>query len=272
MIVDFHSHDFPDALAARAIAGMCRKTEGFLYPAGDGTLENHLDSMRLAGIDKAVLCQISTRPEHHAPLLRRARAIMDGEFGERARRMIIPFCSAHPADPDVAGHLREIRAAGVKGIKVHPYYQGFSLADPAVFPMFRAAADLGLVVTTHAGFDVGYPARRDACGPREIAILLRNVPGLKFVASHLGGCAGYAPHSTDELLELGCWIDTSALHRDWHKDEQIRLLRSWPSDRILFGTDFPWTDGREAVRWVSSIRAKEDLEALFSKNAERLLG
>ena len=271
MIIDVHSHNFPKSLATRAIAGMCRKTEGTLWAAGDGTLENQLDSMALAGVDKAVMCPIATKPSQHAVILRTAIAIRDGELGERAARMIIPFASAHPADRNVHEHLREIAAAGIKGIKVHPYYQDFSLDDPRAWPMFRTIAELGLIVQCHAGYDVGYPSRYDACSPRAIAVLLRNVPGLRFIAAHLGGCAGFPPHATDELLDLGAYIDTSALHRDWHKDEQVRLLRGWPTERILFGTDFPWVHYPEAIRWVKSIRDPRDHEAILGGTAARLL-
>ncbi len=272
MTIDFHSHNFPAAIAARAIAGMCRVTEGHLWAVGDGTLANHLDNLELAGVDKAVMCPIATKPSQHAVILRTALAIRDGAMGERAARMIVPFASAHPADPDVSAHLEEIARAGIRGVKFHPYYQNFSLADPSVWPMFRKIAGLGLVVECHAGFDVGYPDRTDACGPKEIATLLRNVPGLVFVAAHLGGCAGYAPHATDEMLELGAYIDSSALHRDWHKDEQVRLLRSWPTERMLFATDFPWVHYPEAIRWVKSVREPAEWPAIFGGNARRLLG
>lgn len=51
----------------------------------------------------------------------------------------------------------------------------------------------------------------------------------------------------------------------------MRLLRSWPTDRILFGTDFPWVNYTEAIRWVKSVRAPADWPALFGDNAARLL-
>ena len=54
MTIDFHSHNFPAALATRAIAGMCRVTEGRLWATGDGTLANHLDHLEAAGIDVIV--------------------------------------------------------------------------------------------------------------------------------------------------------------------------------------------------------------------------
>ena len=271
MIVDVHSHDFPDAIAARAMAGMCRMTAGRLWPTGDGTLANHLDSMDRAGIDRAVSCPIATKPDQFEVILRRAVGIRDGAFGERARRRIVPFASVHPHDPHVAAHLEAIAASGVKGVKFHCYYQGFSLADPAVWPMFAKIADLGLVVQCHAGADVSWSGTFGMCGPGEIATLLRHVPGLQFIAAHLGGCDGYPPHATDELLELGAYIDTSVLHRRWHYDEAMRLVRSWPRERILFGTDFPWTDGSEAIRWVKSVRDPVDWDALFGGNACRLL-
>lgn len=272
MIIDVHSHNFPRIVAARAIAQMSRATEGILWPVGDGTLENQLDNMEFAGVDRAVMCPIATKPAQFNVILRTALQILHGELGERARRRIIPFASVHPKDPELVSHLRAISASGIRGVKFHPYYQDFSLADPAVWPMFRSIADLGLVVECHAGHDLGYRDRTDACGPAEIATLLRNVHGLKFIAAHLGGCAGYPPHATDELLELGCHIDTSALHRDWHRDEEIRLLRGWPTDRILFATDFPWVNYAEAISWVKSVRVPEDWNALFAANAIRLFG
>ena len=272
MIIDFHSHNFPDVIAPRAIAGMCRALEGRATACADGTLSNHLDHMDHAGIDKAVLCQIATKPTQFGVLMRTAEAIRAGELGERAQRKLIPFPSVHPDDPELMAHLEEIAAKGFKGIKFHPYYQDFLLDDPARWPMFRKIADLGLVVECHCGLDLGYPTRFDACGPKEVATLLRNVPGLTFVAAHLGGCSGYGPHATDELLELGCYIDTSALARDFCRDEQLRLLSSWPTDRILFATDFPWNVYSESIRWVREFRDPADWDALFSGNACRLLG
>ena len=102
-------------------------------------------------------------------------------------------------------------------------------------------------------------------------MLLKNVRGLKLIAAHLGGSDGYPPHATDQILECGCYIDTSVLAMHWHYDEQMRLLRSWPTNRILFGTDFPWVNYTEAINWVKSVRAPADWSALFGDNAARLL-
>jgi predicted TIM-barrel fold metal-dependent hydrolase len=72
-------------------------------------------------------------------------------------------------------------------------------------------------------------------------------------------------------MECGAYVDTSALHLNWHKDEEMRILRFWPRDRILFGTDFPWVHYPESLRWVRSVRPEEDLPDLLGGNACRLL-
>lgn len=272
MIIDFHSHNFPLAVAARAIRGLSKAVEGKLWPVGDGTLENHLDYMDLAGVDKAVMLPVATKPAQYKIILDTALAIREGELGERARRKIVPFAAVHPKDPDWSKHLDEIASHGIKGIKVHPYYQDFSLSDPDVWPLFRKTAELGLIVECHAGYDIGYPGRYDSCSPQDIVTLLKNVRGLKFIAAHLGGCSGFPAHATDGLLECGAYIDTSSLRFNWHRDEEMRLLSSWPSDRLLFATDFPWEHYPEAIAWVRSLRPAQDLDAIFAANACRLLG
>ena len=271
MIIDVHSHNFPPQIAARALSALVHRTGDTLQPSADGTLENQLDHMALAGVDRAVMCPVATKPSQHNIILRTAVAIREGELGERAKRMIIPFASLHPADVDAVTHLEEIASAGIRGIKIHPYYQEYSLADPKIWPIFRVAASLGLVVQCHCGYDIGYPGRYDACGPKEIAVFLRNVPKVKFIAAHLGGCSGFKPHATDEIIDLGCWADTSALARNFSRDEEMRLCRSWPTERLLFGTDFPGVSYQESLRWVKSLREKRDLSRILGENALKLL-
>lgn len=274
MIVDFHSHNFPASVAPRAMTQMCRMTAGTLWAAGDGSLTSHLGALMSAGVDKAVVCSIATKPSQWSFILRRAQAIQSGELGAEAARRLVPFGSVHPLDSDFAAHLEAFAAAGIKGVKFHPYYQNFSLADPAVWPLFAKIADLGLIVVCHTGGDVSWKDLTGMCGPADVAKLLDAVPDLapRFVAAHLGGCFRYAPHATDVLLARGCWADTSALHLRWHMDEEMRLLRTWPTERLLFGTDYPWVHYPEALRWVRTYRAAEDLPAILGENARQLLG
>ena len=275
MIIDFHTHNFPDAIAPRAIASMVEMLRHQFVPFGDGTLACQLADARANGIDRCVMCPIATKPSQADVILRSALEIRDGVRGEEAARVIIPLASVHPADPDFKAHLKAIADADIPGIKLHPYYQGFRLDDPAVFPFFAAVRDLGLFVIAHCGYDHGFLNVPMCCGPVEIAALLAAVPGLgpRFVAAHLGGREGNPPGATDMLLETGCLIDTACLEILQDEPDAIRVMETWPTERIVFGTDYPWNRQRRLVEWVKRYRPDPvEQELIFHGNAERVLG
>lgn len=274
MIIDFHTHNFPDALAERALASMVEKLDHKFTPYGDGTLACQLAAAQADGIDRCVMCPIATKPSQADVILRTAVAIRDGERGEEAARVIIPLASVHPADPDFRAHLKAVADAGIPGIKLHPYYQGFRLDDPAVFPFFAAVRDRGLCVIVHCGEDYGFRDAPMSCGPFEIAALLKAVPGLgpRFVAAHLGGRSGNPPGAADVLLETGCLVDTACLECEQDDPEARRVAETWPADRMVFGTDYPWNRQRRLVEWVAARRPDAaDRERIFHLTAERLL-
>jgi len=274
MIIDFHTHNFPDSIAPRAIASMVEMLRHQFVPFGDGTLACQLADARANGIDRCVMCPIATKPSQADVILRSALEIRDGARGEEAARVIMPLASVHPADPDFRAHLKAIADAGIPGIKLHPYYQGFRLDDPAVFPFFAAVRDLGLFVIAHCGYDHGFLDVPMCCGPVEIAALLAAVPGLgpRFVAAHLGGREGNPPGATDMLLETGCLIDTACLEILQDDPDAIRVMETWPADRIVFGTDYPWNRQRRLVDWVKLHRPDPvEQELVFHRNAERML-
>ncbi|MDE3275368.1 MAG: amidohydrolase family protein [Verrucomicrobiota bacterium] len=273
-VIDFHTHNFPDVLAPRAIESMARKLRGSLVPFGDGTVATQLRDMAAAGVDKAVVCPVATKPAQFQTILDRAKAVRDGEFGEEAANRLVQLCSVHPADPDFEGHIGQVAAAGFKGVKVHPYYQGFSLGDPKVVPYFRAVRDAGLFVIAHCGIDLGFVEAPMVCGPAQIASLLKAVPGLKFVAAHIGGCGGNPPHATDALLEFeNCFLDTAVVNVCDDDAECRRVMSEWPAERLLFATDYFWRDERFVAGWVRQCRPDPaEQELVFSENAHRLLG
>ncbi len=274
MTVDCHTHNFPDALAPRALAAMLGKLEGRLVPVGDGTLSSQLRDMDRCGVDLNVVCPVATRPGQFQTIFDRARAVRDGREGAAAAERLVQLCSVHPADPEFASHLAAVAAEGFRGVKLHPRYQGFALDDPRHFPYFEAVRDAGLFVIAHCGYDPGFVGGPPACEPPQIAALLSAVPGLKFVAAHLGGSCAEPAHAVDRLLPFpNCWLDTAVINLAENTDEARRIVREWPADRLVFGTDYFWRDPAEIAAWVRSNRPDAgDLELMFCGNARRLLG
>ena len=125
-VIDFHTHAFPEALAARAVPML--EDAADVKAKLDGRISSLLKSMDDAGIERSVICSIATKPEHFGPILKWSQEI--------ASERIVPLASVHPADPLAAQRVRAAARAGLRGIKLHPYYQSFDLDE------VRVAADL----------------------------------------------------------------------------------------------------------------------------------
>lgn len=271
MVIDVHVHTFPDDMAARALEKLVTKADRAIAPVADGTVAGLLDQMRTHAIDYAVVCPIATRPAQFEGILAEALALRDGERGAEAARHLIPFASVHPADDARFAHLQQVAERGIRGIKIHPYYQPCVLDAPDMLEYFRCCRDLGLTVQCHCGFDIGFPFD-PVCNPERIARVLHDVPGLRLIAAHLGGWCQWE-ESLDHLVGKDLYLDTSILAMNATGEAPQRVLREHPADRLLFATDWPWLSFRDGIDFVRSARLGAANErAVLGGNAAHLLG
>jgi uncharacterized protein len=261
-ITDFHTHAFPDSLAERAMRALLAGTTD-VTAWHDGRLSSLVASMDRAGIQRAVVCSIATKPEQFGKILAWSAEI-------RSDR-IVPFPSLHPADPDPVGRVRAIADAGFIGVKLHPYYQDFDLADAVMEPVYRALSDCRLVLVCHTGFDVAFPRIRRA-DPARIAALLERHPQLRFVATHLGAWEDWDEVDARLIGRPICLELSYSLHI-LGKRRARELLGKHPQEYVLFGTDSPWQDQATALRQLRDLELGPEWEqAVLSHNAARLLG
>jgi hypothetical protein len=261
LVVDAHTHAFPDALAARAIAHLERRAN--VHAALDGTAGALVASMDRAGIAVSVVCAVATGPAQFEPILRWCAAI--------ASPRLLPFPSVHPGARDPAGEVRQVAAAGFRGVKLHPEYQDFHVDDPALEPIYRALEECGLVALFHAGHDIGYPDS-DRAAPARLLAVHRAFPRLSIIAAHLGGFRRWSEVAA-RLVGSGVWLDTSyTIGRI--PDALLReILHGHRPDRLLFGSDSPWEDQAGALASLRDLGLPRDLEErILGKNAMELLG
>ncbi len=271
MLIDSHVHTFPEDLAARALKKLVEKTNHFIAPAGDGTIEGLLEAMRRDGMDYAVVCPIATKPAQFDGILAEALAIRDGARGTEAARHLIPFASVHPDDEARFEHLVRVAASGIRGIKLHPYYQPCVLDAPHLLEYFRCCRDLNLVVQCHCGFDIGFPFE-PICGPERVARVMQEVPGLRFIAAHLGGWRQWGG-VIEQVLGKDIYLDTAVLKPHFKDSDVRRILSEHPADKLLFATDWPWLGFADGMRFVQAAGLKPEQErALLGGNASQLLG
>ena len=61
MIIDFHTHAFPDQIAERAVGKLAAIAN--LEPQHDGTVSDLLRKMEKSGVDASVILNIATNPK-----------------------------------------------------------------------------------------------------------------------------------------------------------------------------------------------------------------
>ena len=271
MRIDMHTHAFPDKIAAKALEAIMAPMPPKYYTKYDGRLATLVAELKAHGFDKALLCQIATKPAQYGPILEWSQAIRRGDFGETAAETMIPIPSVHPDDPDRAAHLAEIARLGFKGVKLHPFFQRFTLDTPDMLDYFKAVRDNGLFVISHIGYDIGFPFD-DLCGPRRVAHVLEAVPGLRMMVSHFGGWLDWEEASriligapVDIEISMAIGFCAPELFKD--------MLVRHPQDRLYFGSDWPWSRYDVTLPFLDSCGLDPArMEALMGGNAARWLG
>ena len=274
MIIDFHTHVFPDRIAERTLKALLDPPD--VVPHTDGTIGGILDSMQKAGIDKSVIMPVNTRPGQFDSITRFAKHINETYDN------LISFGGIHPDDDAIEDKLRYLKDNGFRGVKLHPDYTETFIDDERYIRIIAEAKRLGLFVLTHSGKDPEYEIIH--CTPKKGALVLDRIEALvpdskpNMIFAHLGG--NYQLAETERyLVGRDCYIDISCSFRDlWRQstatDEDIlRVIRNHGADKMLFATDSPWNDQKATVERFRSLDGLSDIEKemILSKNAERLL-
>jgi predicted TIM-barrel fold metal-dependent hydrolase len=233
-------------------------------PFHDGSLAGLLASMDAAGISRSVMLSIATKPEQFEVILEWCR--------EAASERIVPFASVMPQHESAARGVRQIAMEGSAGIKIHPCYQGFVLDAPELDPFYRAVTDTGLILLSHTGYDIAYPAREQNATPERTARVLARFPGIRFVAAHFGGWEDWEDVRR-HLLGRPVWLETSFIADRRDPEYARRMFLDHDPDYLLFGTDSPWVGQKETLAGVRALGLPDELMTkLLETNAERLLG
>lgn len=280
-IIDFHTHTFPDAIAAAAIEKL--QAASHTRPFTDGTVCGLQKSMAEAGITASVVLPVATSPRQVVHV-NDASIRMNDEAGKTG---VYSFGSIHPDFPEYKAELRRIAAAGLRGIKLHPVYQGVDFDDPRFLRILETAAGMDLLVLIHAGLDVGFPGAEHAI-PRKIKNALRSVDGVRLILAHMGGWRCW-DEVGETLCDTGALIDTSfslgamTPNGDGHYkipqelallDEErfVSLIRAFGSRRVLFGTDCPWGEQKaEIQKFLALPLAAEEQGDILWGNGSHLL-
>jgi len=258
-IIDFHTHAFPEKIADRAVENLENHYKVSI-PFG-GRIADLLKHASEAKIKHLVLCSAATKPE--------AVKINNDWVAKIAAEhpdLIIGFGSIHAGSLDFAAELERMQTLGLKGVKIHPDFQGFDIDDPRMWPIYEAIGE-NFILLVHVGDKVFSHSR-----PHKLAKVIKAFPRMKVVAAHLGGWSCW-DEAKEFLLKKDIYIDTSSTFWCLSKEERVALMRYHGTDRVLFGTDYPIRSHKlELEDFLTLPLRDEEKENILYFNAKQLLG
>lgn len=267
MLIDFHTHVFPEKIATKTVSILAEKSG--LTPYCDGTAEGLLSKMKEADASLSVVLPVVTSPKQFESINRFAQEL--NSLYKNSTPGIISFGGIHPLCEDIPGKMRQIKEMGLLGVKIHPDYQETYIDDERYVQILSAAKELDLIVVTHAGVDAGYRDCPVRCSPERVLGLIRKVPYSKFVLAHFGANELYE-ESLSLIAGEDVYIDTALSTKHVGKELFRKLVKKHGEDKILFATDSPWSDLKEDLQLIRSFGlGKETEEKILSQNAKKLL-
>lgn len=278
MIIDFHTHTFPERIAARAIEGMQQKSHAAAFASG--TVSELNLAMTDAGVDISVVLPVATNPA-------KLTSVNDVSIASTGKDGLIYFGAMHPMAANWNEELTRLHASGIQGIKLHPFYQGVDIDDIRTLRILGRAAELGMIAVIHAGNEIAYPGEV-RCSPEMAASAIKQLGGADhLIFAHMGGWKNW-DRVADHLAATRCYIDTAIslgaimpLDDGYYSASDLPLLseaafvelvHAFGAERVLFGTDSPWACQRTEVQRILALGlTQQEKENILCANAERIL-
>ncbi|WP_053202716.1 amidohydrolase family protein [Jiangella muralis] len=237
-------------------------------------VDTFVQNITALGIDKAVVLPIAPYMSNQAvaDLVTKADGAIVG-FAS-----VVPFAETTgiPREDPVETLAHAVNVLGLKGLKLHPLIQGFSLNDPGLVPVVSAAGDLGIPVIFHTGPSNGRAGRLENGRIELLDDLAIMCPDTVLVAGHanpMSDALYLARKHPNVYLETSIsWARWGALIPGLVK----QVVTEAGPDKILYGSDFSLDRDQRVVDtdavFTSSGLSAADLELVFGGNAARLLG
>ncbi len=262
MVIDFHTHAFPDAISERAISSLVAACGSKYKPCSDGTCAGLIRNMQDFGVDISVVQPVITKQSQTKSLNEWAAEITG--------KSLISFGGIFPHTDDFKRDIDFVCSLGLRGIKLHPEYQNFTVDAPEMLRLYDYALGRGLIILFHAGYDPAFKPPFHS-SPRQFANVVNQMRGGTIVAAHLGGQSQW-DDVEKYLVGTNIYLDTSMGLEYYPHEQFLRIVNSHGVDKILFGSDSPWSRADSEIEKLNALPlTPEQKDLILYKNALRLL-
>jgi uncharacterized protein len=205
-------------------------------------------------------------------------------------KRLIPFPAVNPNDKKSIDHFEEnLLVQGIKGIKIsHLIPMNFSIDKLINHRIMKIIQDNNLILMLHTGTGKELGAGLINNTLNYAVKVAKKYPEVKFIFCHLGRLH----ESIEEAFNLkNVYMDTAgfALHPNWKQfiardflsifknSNPIQvieeLVRAGYEDKILFGSDEPYTSYKEQLEHIYNANISDTAKnKIFYENASKLLG
>jgi len=191
---------------------------------------------------------------------------------------------------NIEEQVEEIKKLGLKGIKLHPAVQKFSILSSKAFRVYKVAQNLNLPISFHTGVH-WYPIKETH--PLLLDEVAHRFPRLRFSMEHVGGYHFFKDavavimnnfQGGDKRLNSNIYAGIVSVFEQtieanfWYLgEERVKELINLIGDSFLiFGLDFPYRTGEEIKRDIRIIKyldiSNKSKEKILGKNLEKFLG
>jgi len=297
--IDAHVHTYPSRdIGRQAMMGTGRTDYG-------GTPEELLAIMGRAGITNAVMVNmtpfadmmdaaLAKLPPEATPA-KRAEAEAEAQrtiIGRLQRRnawtcevgrehtQLIPFIGLDPSmtESQLLKEIETCRAAGARGIKLHPAAQRFYPNDERLAPVYARATELAWPVIFHSGAFALGPGSTNQASLENFPPLLKSFPELTVVLGHMGfgefdTCAEIAAEFRNAMFDCCFVVNGTEPSPAISDEEAVSGFRKVGTERVMFGSDYPWLDpALDAARIERLSLSEAEKRAVLHDNAARVFG
>ena len=264
MIIDIHTHIFPDDVAPGAIRALTESIDNLYPPVSDGTVAGLLKNMDAWNIAVSVTQPVVTK-QSQTRRINEWAASVQSNFDK-----LICFGGIYPHTDDYKRDIDFVAGLGLKGLKFHAEYQNFIADDDRMLKIYDYAIGKGLIMMHHAGYDPAFPPPFRS-SPRQFARIARAMRGGIIIAAHLGGHAQWEDVE-NHLAGSDVYLDTSMGFEYYARERFLSIVKKHGADKILFGSDAPWSDAKTEIEHLKAMPLNEsEINAILGDNAKRIL-
>jgi len=256
LIIDAHTHIFPDDSAARILENTSKTFNVPTY--GKGTAADLLAQMDDNGITYAVIHMVSPTQAGVQPANTWLINLKQDRF--------IKFGTIHPLLKNLSHELDRLQDHNINGVKLQPEVQGFTVDDSTItYHLYEALAKRQMTVMFHVGGNPK-PTPHNRSKPHMILSVAKDFPELKIIAAHLGG-----NNMWDSVYDLlagteNVYMETSLSYEKIAPNLAQNIIKKHGHNKIFFGTDYPFAPIDKSVKIAKTV------PFLNNKEKEEILG